>query len=181
MFLIEHVKTISARMVEGRAAYDKQQMLKKVSHNTKKVIDNSVLNCEENWKNKNELNKTVELNITEDTFSEISVSEVEEKLKKFRNNDNKTETLHKHKSSKEIILSNALSMSSDFQPQFTSVVNSSDSIKFHSTPKLSSNFSYEHNQENSYSIVVDEQPIPFKICETEMPLKCKNISNTDTC
>ncbi|KAI4476184.1 hypothetical protein M0804_013803 [Polistes exclamans] len=144
--------------IKGRAAYDKQQMIKKELHNTKKVIGNSVLNYEENWKNKNELNKTVELNITEDMFSEISVNEVEEKLKKFRNNANESGTLHKLESSKEIILSN--------------------DIKFHSTPQLFPNVSYKHNQENSYSIVIDEQLTPFKIWESKTPPKCKEISET---
>ncbi|XP_074100908.1 uncharacterized protein LOC141528648 [Cotesia typhae] len=213
MFLVEHVKTISTRMIEGRAAYEKQQMIQKVSNNTKKVTDNNMLNCEENWRNKNKLRETLELNITEDTFSEISLNTIEEKLKQFKNNAEEREILHESESSKEIILPN-VSMSSDLEPKSTVVVIDSsvdecseDALKlstninlsfskeistkvnnslnwsepkFHSTPVSLSNFSYEQKEESSYSIVLNEQPIPFKICETKIPLKRKYISNSDS-
>ncbi|XP_074108495.1 uncharacterized protein LOC141533483 isoform X1 [Cotesia typhae] len=152
MFLVEHVKTISTRIIEGRVAYEKQQMIQKVSNNTKKVTDNNMLNCEENWRNKNKLRETLELNITENTFSEISLNTIEEKLKQFKNNAEEREMLHESESSKEIILPN-VSMSSDLEPKSTVVViDSSVDECSEDALKLSTNINLSFSKEISTKV-----------------------------
>lgn len=248
MFLIQHVKTISTRLIEARAAYEKQQMIQKLSNVRKKInlSDECILNCEENWRNQNKPADTIEMDLAEDEFSDngISIDEIDAVLKKIKNDASETKTLNKLELFEQIISTKIVSsltsdseslstfarissntpakISSDITARISSdtpakissdipaKISSDSSLdiflctrkesnissnndsnlsepKFSSTPNSFSDslkslkISFKQKLENSFSIVLDEQPIQFKIHENQTSVKRKKISNSTSC
>ncbi|CAG5035078.1 unnamed protein product [Parnassius apollo] len=197
MFIIQHIQTILPRLIEARAAYDKEQMTnKKLLNKPQKVADESILNYQENWKNKNRLDENVDPDSTEEEISNDNSLNV---VKSIKNNDNETKTF-KTDESKELILnhtseleflSTPVAISVELPTEENSILSNKNlnfsEPKFHFTsetyPDTSkpSNIPGKENVENSFSIVFDEEPIKFKIHETQKSVKRKQILTSTPC
>ncbi|CAH2088953.1 unnamed protein product [Euphydryas editha] len=180
--------TITPRLIEARAAYDKLQMItKKPLNKPQKLSEESGLNCQENWRNKNRLDGNLDLDPTEETISDNSINESEAR----KSNDSESGILKKDES-KGPILNNTSDSEFTLTPTKENSISFNKDLnlskpKFHSTPitfsdtSQLSNISVKKNEENSFSIVLDETPIKFKIHETPRSIKRKQTSTCTPC
>ncbi|CAG4969500.1 unnamed protein product [Parnassius apollo] len=141
---------------------------KKLLNKPQKVADESIVNYQENWKNKNRLDENVDPDSTEEEISNDNSLNV---VKSIKNNDNETKTF-KTDESKELIsnhtselkfLSTPVAISVELPTEENSILFNKNfnfsEPKFHSTSETypdtskSSNIPGKENVENSFSIV----------------------------